>query len=140
MSACPFCAIARGEGSAEIVAEGESWVALTPLEPATAGHTLLIPRDHHADYWRLPRELALELADAALRVGRAIEDALVPDGLNLITSAGSVAEQTVFHAHLHLVPRWRDDGFGDIWPPQEAAPGGPALADAAARIRQALAS
>jgi histidine triad (HIT) family protein len=54
--------------------------------------------------------------DAVIRVGRAINQALMPEGMNLITSAGETAEQTVFHLHLHLVPRWHRDGFGPIWP------------------------
>jgi histidine triad (HIT) family protein len=54
-----------------------------------------------------------------VRVGAAIRDALTPDGMNLISSAGSAAEQTVFHAHLHVVPRWLRDPIGPIWPPKE---------------------
>jgi histidine triad (HIT) family protein len=54
---------------------------------------------------------------AAIRMGRAIDVAMMPEGMNLITSAGVIAEQTVFHLHLHVVPRWRRDGFGEIWPP-----------------------
>ena len=61
-------------------------------------------------------DLAAELMRAAVVVGRAIQRALQPDGMNLISSAGSVAEQTVFHLHLHVVPRWSRDGFGAIWP------------------------
>jgi len=56
------------------------------------------------------------LMAAVIRVGRAIGTALNPEGMNLITSAGKTAEQTVFHLHLHVVPRWRRDGFGRIWP------------------------
>jgi histidine triad (HIT) family protein len=54
-----------------------------------------------------------------IRVGRAIDAAISPEGMNLITSAGQTAEQTVFHLHLHVVPRWRRDGFGRIWPLEE---------------------
>ena len=61
--------------------------------------------------------MASQLINASKRVGRAIETAVEPDGMNLITSAGKAAEQTVFHLHLHLVPRWEDDGFA-IWPPK----------------------
>ena len=114
---CAFCSIARGEDdSVEVVAEGDGWVAFFPLEPATPGHTLVIPRGHVTDLWEVDSRLGCELMDAAIRVGRAISTALSPDGMNLITSAGSAAEQTVFHLHLHLVPRWRQDGFGQIWP------------------------
>lgn len=114
---CPFCAITRGEARADIVARSASWVAFVPLHPATTGHTLLVPRQHVRDYWALDAALAQDLAVAAVDVGRVILAVLKPDGMNLITSSGRVAEQTVFHLHIHLVPRWRDDGFGDIWPP-----------------------
>jgi histidine triad (HIT) family protein len=72
---------------------------------------------------------------AAIYVGRAIQAALAPEGMNLITSSGEIAEQTVFHLHLHLVPRWPGDGFGDIWPPA-GLDDDPALKDAAERIRE----
>ena len=117
-ASCDFCAIARGENrSVEIVCEGENWIAFFPLDPATPGHTLVIPRKHVTDLWKAESALAAELMTAVIRVGRAINASLKPDGMNLITSAGGVAEQTVFHLHLHVVPRWRRDGFGDIWPP-----------------------
>lgn len=113
---CEFCAIARGDSTAEIVCEGEHWVAFFPLEPATPGHTLVIPREHVSDLWQTSIGTAGELMEAVIRVGRAIKSSLEPDGLNLITSAGAAAEQTVSHLHLHVVPRWEDDGFGHIWP------------------------
>ena len=116
---CDFCAIARGtDSSAEIVCEEESWVAFFPLEPATPGHTLVIPREHVSDLWEIKGPLGDELMHASMRVGRAIRMALQPDGMNLITSAGRAAEQTVFHLHIHVVPRWQKDGFGHIWPPK----------------------
>jgi histidine triad (HIT) family protein len=115
---CDFCKIARGDDqSVEVVCEDENWIAFFPLDPATPGHTLVIPRKHIANLWNAEPALAAELMTAAVRVGRAINASLKPDGMNLITSAGGVAEQTVFHLHLHVVPRWRRDGFGEIWPP-----------------------
>ena len=115
---CDFCAIARGDDqSVEIVCEAKNWVAFFPLDPATPGHTLVIPREHISDLWKAGPPLAAELISAVIKVGRAIQTALKPDGMNLITSAGRVAEQTVFHLHLHVVPRWQQDEFGAIWPP-----------------------
>jgi histidine triad (HIT) family protein len=70
-------------------------------------------------------------------VGRAIEEALQPDGMNLITSAGSAAEQTVFHLHLHVVPRWRTDGFGRIWPTEQRYRDDAELQEIAEEIRSA---
>jgi histidine triad (HIT) family protein len=107
----------------EIVCEGKSWVAFFPLKPATPGHTLVIPRQHVADLWSANESLAGDLMAAVVRVGRAIQTALTPEGMNLISSSGEVAEQTVYHLHLHVVPRWRRDGFGDIWPPKHDLPG-----------------
>jgi histidine triad (HIT) family protein len=134
---CDFCTIARGDDlTVEIVCEGTPWVAFFPLEPATPGHTLVIPRTHLTDLWNADAGLAAELMTAVLRVGRAIDRALTPEGMNLITSAGSVAEQTVFHLHLHLVPRWKKDGFGPIWP-TDARYEDASLEPVAARIREA---
>jgi histidine triad (HIT) family protein len=114
---CSFCDIARGQDSgAEVVAEDDDWIAFFPLNPATPGHTLVIPRSHVRNLWEADLKLAEAIMRAAVLVGRAIDTALKPQGMNLITSDGRVAEQTVFHLHLHLVPRWQDDGFGQIWP------------------------
>jgi histidine triad (HIT) family protein len=117
---CPFCAIARGEDeSVEVIADEESWIAFFPIAPATPGHTLVIPRKHVADLWAADPPLAAELTGAVIRVGGAIKAAVEPEGINLITSAGEAAEQTVFHLHLHLVPRWANDRL-DIWPPKRS--------------------
>jgi histidine triad (HIT) family protein len=137
-SDCPFCNIACGRDSAaDVVCEGEDWIAFFPLNPATPGHTLVIPREHVSDLWKVETpSLAGELMAAAIRVGRAIDTALRPEGMNLITSAGETAEQTVFHLHLHIVPRWRRDGFGQIWP-VEGRFDDASLGDVATAIRNA---
>jgi histidine triad (HIT) family protein len=117
---CPFCAIARGTDlTAEIVCESDTWVAFFPTEPATPGHTLIIPRLLLPDLWALDTALGADLMTAVVRVGRAIQIAVRPEGMNLISSSGSAAEQTVFHLHLHVVPRWRNDGIDRIWPPKQ---------------------
>lgn len=137
---CDFCAIARGEDdSVEVVCEEESWIAFFPLDPATPGHTLVIPRRHLPDLWSVDPELGGALMAAIIRVGRAIRHAMTPDGLNVITSAGREAEQTVYHVHLHVVPRWEHDGFGEIWPPKRELEDVD-LAEVADRIRRACAS
>jgi histidine triad (HIT) family protein len=135
---CEFCYIARGCADAEVLAEGETWLAFFPLKPATPGHTLVVPRRHVRDFWEAEAQEAGELAAACLSVGRAVQRALMPQGMNLITSAGTAAEQTVFHLHLHVVPRWANDGFGTIWPPKGDLPT-VELEGVADRIRQALA-
>lgn len=116
-SDCPFCRIIDGsDPEAQVVGEGESWVAFFPLRPATRGHTLVVPRVHISDLWRADPATAADLATASVEVGRALDAVLAPEGMNLITSAGEVAEQTVFHLHLHVVPRWHDDDIDPIWP------------------------
>ena len=136
-AACPFCAIANGkEHPPARICEDEHWVAFFPLDPATPGHTLVIPRRHVPDLWQLDDALGRHLMAAAVKVGKAVQTAIDPQGMNLITSAGEAAEQTVFHLHLHLVPRWHDDGFGDLWPPKQPLSDA-LLADAAARVRAA---
>ena len=134
---CDFCAITSGaDSTTEIVCSGESWLAFFPLEPATPGHTLIIPRTHVPNLWEADGDLAADLMGAAIRVGRAIDTALTPKGMNLISSAGTAAEQTVFHLHLHLVPRWPQDGFGPIWPTDKRHED-PSLDRVADRIREA---
>lgn len=134
---CAFCAIANArDKTVDVVCEGKDWIAFFPLNPATPGHTLVIPRQHVADLWQVEPPLGSELMTAVIRVGRAIDRALKPEGMNLITSAGQTAEQTVFHLHLHVVPRWRRDGFGRIWP-VEGKFDDASLGDIASAIRAA---
>jgi histidine triad (HIT) family protein len=104
------------------VCEGDGWIALFPPKPATPGHTLVIPRRHVPDLWSADPQMSRDLMAAVIDVGHAIQTAVRPDGMNLITSAGGEAEQTVYHLHLHIVPRYRDDGFGKIWPPKRDIP------------------
>ena len=116
---CAFCRIARGQDrTAVVVCEGDSWIAFFPVDPATPGHTLVIPREHIPDVWSLGDKLGAELMSAVVRVGRAIRTAVSPAGLNLISSSGEAAEQSVFHLHLHIVPRYKDDEIDAIWPPK----------------------
>jgi histidine triad (HIT) family protein len=134
---CPFCLIARGVAQDTAVVGGaDDWVAFFPLHPATRGHTLIIPREHVPDLWSADLQLAGSLAKAAVQVGQALQSALSPDGMNLITSSGQAAEQTIFHFHLHVLPRWETDAIGPIWPSQEE---GDARADPELRQRIRLA-
>jgi histidine triad (HIT) family protein len=119
MAPCPFCRIVCGEAAARIVWTSADTIAFLPLNPTTRGHTLIVPRQHVPDLWSVDERLGPSLMTAIVEVGRAIDQALNPAGMNLISSAGTAASQTVFHLHLHLVPRWEDDHIGNIWPPAE---------------------
>ena len=114
---CPFCAIVeQRDPDAREVFRDEHVVAFFPLNPATRGHTLIVPHEHVPDIFALARGVAATLARATVRLAHAIRDAFTPEGLNVIQSNGSAATQTVPHLHVHLVPRWPDDAMGPIWP------------------------
>lgn len=113
---CEFCTIVRREQQAEIVFEDEHCVAFFPDNPASLGHTLVIPKLHSESFLSLDESTASALARTVRTVARAIRSALEPEGMNVVTSAGAVATQTVFHTHIHVVPRWSDDDVGTFWP------------------------
>jgi histidine triad (HIT) family protein len=132
MNECEFCKIIRGEEPARIVCSTADTLAFFPLKPATLGHTLVVPKRHLQDLWSADASTGCSLMTTVVRVGHAIQEALHPDGMNLISSAGEAASQTVFHLHLHVVPRWFDDHIGNIWPPSE--PWGDAVKDEVAEL------
>jgi histidine triad (HIT) family protein len=117
---CIFCAIAAGKAPATIVAEDELTVAFMDISPATDGHLLVIPRAHYEDV------LVIDDADldATMHTARAmtrrVKDRLGADGVNLLNSCGRAAWQTVFHFHVHVIPRYDDDPLRLPWVP---APG-----------------
>ncbi|WP_340697157.1 HIT family protein [Cellulosimicrobium funkei] len=116
---CPFCEIVgREDPDAREVYRDSRAVAFFPTEPATLGHTLLVPRLHVPDIWGLSQDLAAHLGVLAVRLAQAVRRAVEPEGLNVIQSNGTAATQTVPHLHIHLVPRWRGDAVGRIWPPE----------------------
>lgn len=114
---CPFCAIVLGDdpGAREVYRD-KHVVAFLPTEPAILGHVMVVPREHAPDIWSIDEDVAAHLARATLRLAGAIREAVVPEGLNVIQSNGEAATQTVFHLHVHLVPRWGGDAMGPIWP------------------------
>lgn len=116
MTSCPFCAIITGEQDAIFVGKWSSAIAFFPKEPATIGHTLVVPRVHIASIWHMNVLLARDLSENVLDMAHRLRAALSLEGINIITSSGEVASQTVEHLHVHLVPRYRGDAMGDIWP------------------------
>jgi histidine triad (HIT) family protein len=114
---CPFCRIIQRKDDARLVCEGPMSLAFFPLKPATLGHTLVIPKTHVRDLLALNDDLGHIMMSSVMAVARAVQQALNPDGMNVITSAGEAATQTVFHLHFHVVPRWKGDHVGEIWPP-----------------------
>ena len=106
---CIFCAIARGEGPAEIVQEDEHTVAFMDINPWTRGHALVIPRAHSRNIYQVGDEDLARTMAAAKRLATRMRDVLDCDGMNLINSAEPAAWQTVFHFHVHVIPRYEDD-------------------------------
>ena len=114
---CLFCKIVAGELPAQRVDEDEHTVAFMDIAPATRGHALVIPRRHAADLLAIdPADLAAT-AQAAQRLARRAVPALGADGVNLINSCGADAWQTVFHFHIHVIPRYQGDPLKLPWVP-----------------------
>lgn len=114
---CPFCAIVAGaDARAKVVYRNQEITAFFPLEPATRGHTLIVPNRHVSDLTDLSPIESRDLGEAVLHTARAIRAGLAPDGLNVIQSTGTAATQTVPHVHFHLVPRWSNDRMTLRWP------------------------
>jgi histidine triad (HIT) family protein len=130
---CIFCAIASGDGPAEIVDFDEHTVAFMDINPATRGHALVIPRAHHVDLLEIPDSELERTVVAARRLARRIHEALEPDGINVLNSCGAAAWQAVFHFHLHVVPRYEDDPLELPWVPGAGDPD--EIAAVAERIR-----
>jgi histidine triad (HIT) family protein len=133
VSDCLFCAIVAGSVPSQVIDSDERTVAFMDIAPATPGHALVIPREHSADLLEIgPEDLAATTA-AAQRLTRRMKDALGADGVNLINACGAAAWQTVFHFHIHVVPRYEDDPLKLPWVP---APGDPdEIAAVAAELR-----
>lgn len=117
---CIFCAIATGELPAQIVASDEHTVSFMDINPATRGHALVIPRRHADDILSIDPEDFLHTAAAARRLARRMEDVLEPDGFNILNSTRAAAWQTVFHLHIHVIPRYADDPLRLPWIPRGA--------------------
>lgn len=136
-ASCPFCHIVCGTAPARIVARSESAIAFFPQSPAAVGHTLVVPTDHLKDIWSVNAETAGMLGEFTLRVAHAVKEAINPDGLSIIQSNGEAATQSVWHLHIHLLPRWEGDGIGPIWP-NDSTEDAASLDLAADSIRSAL--
>lgn len=114
---CAFCSIVSGATPAREVFRSETSVAFFPDHPAVLGHTLVVPRAHISDLMSLDRSTAYALSDAVREIVPAVLAATGAEGLNLVQSNGRAAGQTVFHLHVHLVPRREGDRMPDLWPP-----------------------
>lgn len=130
---CLFCKIVAGELSAEIVAQDERTVAFMDINPATRGHLLVVPRRHAKDLLDIDPDDLAATARAAQQLAVRLHERLPIDGVNLLNSCGSAAWQTVFHLHIHVIPRYADDPLRLPW---RHSPGDPdEIAGVAAELR-----
>ena len=116
---CIFCKIVAGELPATIVDEDERTVAFMDISPATRGHALVVPRRHWRNLLEIDREDLAATVFAAQRLASRVVERLDADGVNLLNSCGSAAWQTVFHFHLHVIPRYQGDPLRLPWTPAQ---------------------
>ena len=114
---CLFCKIVAGELPSTIVDSDERTVAFMDINPGTRGHALVVPRNHSRDLLDIDPEDLAAVAIAAQRLAGRAKDALDADGVNLLNCCGEVAWQTVFHFHVHVIPRYVDDDVQLPWIP-----------------------
>jgi len=117
---CIFCKIANGEIPSKTLYEDDKFRVILDLGPASKGHALILPKEHYADLYELPEETAGEVMKLAKKMAAQMMQRLGCEGFNLVQNNGELAGQTVFHFHMHLIPRYRDDGQKIGWKPQEA--------------------
>jgi histidine triad (HIT) family protein len=132
---CPFCAIARGEAHAHVVAETSRTLAFLDRRPLFAGHTLLIPRAHHVTLPDLPPALVEPLFAEARRLAAAVQAGLGAAGS--FVAMNNVVSQSVPHLHVHVVPRNRKDGLRGFFWPRTTYRDDDEMAEVAARVRAA---
>lgn len=133
---CIFCAIVEGKIPSAKVYEDDQVFAFMDIAPANPGHLLIIPKLHYRNIFDMPAHVGSKIMEAAIPLANAIKDALKPDGLNLFQSNEPAAFQTVFHFHLHLIPRWEEDPLRLPWKPSEGDI--EEITNIAAKIQQAL--
>jgi histidine triad (HIT) family protein len=125
---CIFCKIIAGELPGTIVAEDDRTVAFMDINPATRGHALVVPREHARDLGDIAAEDLAACATAAQGLAEKAKASLGAAGVNLLNAYGAAAWQTVFHFHIHVIPRYDDDPLKLPWIP---GPGDPAEIEAA---------
>lgn len=118
---CIFCKIAGGDIPSKTLYEDDKFRVILDLGPATKGHALILPKNHYANLYELPDETAGEVMKLAKKMAAQMTDRLGCEGFNLVQNNGELAGQTVFHFHMHLIPRYRDDGQKIGWKPGEVS-------------------
>ncbi len=114
---CIFCKLANHVFPTNLIFEDDDFSVILDNGPATKGHALILPKEHFANLYEIPEELAGKAFILAKRLASRMTDTLNCDGFNLVQNNGETAGQTVFHFHIHLIPRYRNDGQKIGWKP-----------------------
>ena len=134
--ACIFCKIANGEIPSKTLYEDEKYRVILDLGPAARGHALILPKDHYANLYELPDEACGEVMMLAKKMAVRMTEKLGCSGFNLVQNNGEAAGQTVFHFHVHVIPRYEGGPVIAGWTPGEEKP--EVLAETAEKIKSAL--
>ena len=116
---CIFCKIASGEIPSKTLYEDDDFRVILDLGPATKGHALILPKEHYANLYELPEDTAGEAMKLAKKMAAKMTERLACEGFNLVQNNGEIAGQTVFHFHIHMIPRYQADGQKIGWSPRE---------------------
>ena len=119
---CIFCKIANGEIPAKTIFENERFKVILDVSPATKGHALILPKSHYRNLLDLPEEVAEEVIKIAKKIAALMKDKLGCDGINIVQNNEEAAGQTVFHFHMHVIPRYDSDNQKISWEPLKITP------------------
>lgn len=114
---CIFCKLANGVFQTNSIYEDDKFNVILDMGPATKGHALILPKEHADNLYELPDETAAAAMILAKKLAKKMVDKLGADGLNVVQNNGEAAGQTVMHYHLHLIPRYKNDGQHILWEP-----------------------
>ena len=114
---CIFCKLANGEIPSRTIYEDDRFRVILDMGPATRGHALILPKEHFANIYEIPDDWAADAMVLAKHMAAVMHEKLGADGFNIVQNNGTVAGQTVFHFHIHLIPRYKDDGQRIGWNP-----------------------
>ena len=117
MTECSFCKIIVGKLPSNKIYENENVLSFAPLKEGiiARGHMLVIPKKHYADIYDIPKQELHQIVDAIKTISQKLKVKYNADGINILHASGKVAQQSSFHFHIHLIPRYKDDGL-DTWP------------------------
>ena len=114
---CIFCKLANGVIPTNVIYEDDDFTVIMDAAPATPGHCLILPKEHYANIFELNEEIAGKAFKLAKKMATSMTDKLGCDGFNIVQNNGEAAGQTVFHFHMHLIPRYENDNANILWTP-----------------------